>query len=62
MEKIPFMFQAGIAMDFQLSGKLKNNIKKRKKIKTKYLLKILDKNVGNLQKVGSMYTLKSLND
>ena len=35
---------------------------KKKKIKTKYLLKILDKSVENLPKVGSMFILRNLKD
>ena len=53
--KTQFMFPVGIVTDYLSNGKLKNNTKK-KKIKMKFLSKILDKNVENLQKVGSMYT------
>ena len=38
----------------QMNGKSRNNIRKRKKIKMKFQLKILDKSVENLQKVGLM--------
>ena len=42
----------GIVMVFQLSGKLKNNIKKIKKIKMKYRLLSLEKNADPLLKNG----------
>ena len=42
----------GIVMVFQLSGKLKNNIKKIKKIKMKYQLLSLEKNADPLLKNG----------
>ena len=42
----------GIVMVFQLSGKLKNNIKKIKKIKMKYRLLSLEKNADLLLKNG----------
>ena len=50
MEKTLFMFLDGIVMVYQSNGKLKNNIKKRKKIKMKFPSKILDKNAENLLK------------
>ena len=36
LKKIQFMFRGGIVMDYQLNGKLKNNIKKIKKIKMRF--------------------------
>ena len=42
----------GIVMVFQLSGKLKNNIKKIKKIKMKFQLLSLEKNADPLLKNG----------
>ena len=44
-----------------IEWKIEEQYKKRK-IKIKYLLKILDKNVESLLKVGSMFILKSLRD
>ena len=45
-----------------IEWKIEEQYKKKKKIKTRYLLKILGKNVGNLQKVGLMFILKSSSD
>ena len=39
-----------------IEWKIEEQYKKKKKTKMKFLLKILDKNVENLQKVGLMYT------
>ena len=38
-----------------IEWKIEEQYKKKKKIKTRYLLKILDKNVGNSQKAGLMF-------
>jgi len=50
--KDSYMSRGGIVMVFQLSGKLKNNIKKIKKIKMKYRLLSLEKNADPLLKNG----------
>ena len=52
MEKTQFKFPVGTVMGFLSSGKLRRGIKKIKKIKMRFLLKILEKNVENLQKSG----------
>ena len=49
-------------MDCPSNGKLRNNIKKRKKIKMKCQLKILEWSVENLLKAGLKYILKSSKD
>ena len=56
------MYPDGTAMAYRLNGKLKKNIKKRKKIKMKFQPRILEKNVENLHKNGLIYTELSLKD
>ena len=56
------MFQGGIVMVYQLNGKLSNNIKKIKKIRMKYQLLNLEKNVDHLQKNGLKSIKVNLND
>ena len=60
MEKIRYMFQGGIAMVYQYNGKLKSNIKKIKKIKTRFQLLNLEKNVENLLTNGLKFINSSL--
>ena len=43
------MFRGGTVMDYQLNGRLRNNTKK--KIRTKFQLKVLDKNVEICEKL-----------
>ena len=45
-----------------IEWKIEEQYKKRREIKMMSQLKILDKNVGNLQKIGLMFTLKNLKD
>ena len=52
----------GTVTDYQLNGKLKNNIKKRRKTKMKFQLKILEKSVVNLQKSGLEFIKRNLKD
>ena len=52
LAKIQFMSLAGIVMAYQSNGRLKSNIKKIKKIRMKFLLKILEESVEILQKNG----------
>lgn len=59
--KTRYMYLDGIVMAYQSSGRLKKNIKKTKKIKMKFLLKILEKSVEILQKNGLMFILMNLN-
>ena len=56
------MFQVGTVTDFLLNGKLRNSIKKIKKIKMKFQLKILEKNAEILQKNGLTYISKNFKD
>ena len=62
MAKTQFMYLDGIAMDYQLNGKLRNNTKKIKKIKMMYLLLSLEKNVEILQVNGLIFIKINLKD
>ena len=60
--KTLFMFLDGIVTGYPLNGKLRNNIKKIKKIRTKSLSLNLEKNAELLLKNGLKFIKVNLND